>query len=219
MGQLVQGFNLFTPTKEIILDNYKSKIAKCYQALNGLPKVYDGNLDTNFSLTKLLPNIPCFIYVKEAIELDGSVGAVEGGSLSDNEILDLQSFEFSYHRENAKVPDGMFTREIPLDGFSALVENSNSTGLDCSDFDVFFVDSNYVEIDIDVSDTSSRSILTIDSDNRISFNGKFRLLTNYKGFWLNVDRGLVFHDKKSNKGYKFYHNKYASKFVLHRFDI
>ena len=90
MGQLVQGFNLFTPTKEIELDTHKSKIAKCYQALNGLPKVYDGNLDTNFSLTKLLPNIPCFIYVKEVIELDGSVGAVEGGASSE-ELTALQT--------------------------------------------------------------------------------------------------------------------------------
>jgi len=72
------GFYTFTPNVDIELEPIKAKVSMAYLGDVGL-KVFDSRLPLNFDIPKLLANTPYLIYVKEAIELDGSVGAVEGG--------------------------------------------------------------------------------------------------------------------------------------------
>ena len=89
MVNLTTGFHSFTPNIDIELEPIKAKVSMAYFGDGGL-KVFDSRLPLNFDIPKLLANTPYLIYVKEAIELDGSVGAVEGGA-SAEEIATFQS--------------------------------------------------------------------------------------------------------------------------------
>jgi len=90
MAQItLEGFYTFTPNVDIELEPIKAKVSMAYFGNGGL-KVFDSRLPLNFDIPKFLANTPYLIYVKEAIELDGSVGAVEGG-VSSEELTTLQT--------------------------------------------------------------------------------------------------------------------------------
>ena len=80
MAQItLEGFYTFTPNVDIELEPIKAKVSMAYLGDDGTLKIFDAKQLLNFDITKLLANTPYLIYVKEAIELDGSVGAIEGG--------------------------------------------------------------------------------------------------------------------------------------------